>query len=201
MQLSLGKLRQNKRNKTKLWGGFYGWIISSKMKITQSKKAHFLKDFVDLWLCGLWSIISKEDVLVDFAGCFFSFHGRLSVLLTPSASVWSLALFQLHNTVKPAKTKKHWGVNGGPDCFQHTKGLSSLCLGSYLGCEPRLRPRASHASSTGTSASSSTSSSWLWRDQHLNSTVLHNHSLSPKNDNFVIIYSAHDVQNPYTNIN
>lgn len=110
------KTKQKKQNKTLgriLWVNYF----FKNENHTKQKTTHFLKDFVDLWLGGLWSIISKEDVLVDFAGCFFSFHGRLSVLLTPSASVWSLALFQLHNTVKPAKTKKHWGVNGRPWLF------------------------------------------------------------------------------------
>lgn len=125
----------------------------------QQKPTHFLKGFADLWLCGLWSIISKKDVLVDLAGCFFSFLRGLSVLLTPPARVWTLDWFQLHNAIKPAKTKSIWMLTEPLIIFKAVK--KCLCLGSYLGCALRFRPRTSHASSTGTSASSSASSSWL----------------------------------------
>lgn len=96
---------------------------------TKQNTAYFLKDFADLWLCGLCSIISKEDVLVNFTGCFFSFLGRFSVLLTPSASVWSLALFQLHNAVKPAKRKSIWMLTEALILFSALKG----CLASVWG--------------------------------------------------------------------
>lgn len=166
MQLSLGKLRQNKRNKTKLWGGFYGWIISSKMKITQSKKQlTFWRTLLifGLVVCGP-SSVKKMCLLILQAAFFLSTGGFLfSSLLLPAYGAWPCFSF---TTLSNLPRQKNIGVlMGGPDCFQHTKGLSSLCLRSYLSCEPRLRPRASHASSTGTSASSSTSSSWLWRDQ------------------------------------
>lgn len=95
----------------------------------QQKSTHFLKGFADLWLCGFWSIISKKDVLVDLAGCFFSFLMGLSVLLTPPACVWTLACFQLHNAVKPAKTKSIWMLTEPLIIFKAVK----LCLASVWG--------------------------------------------------------------------
>ncbi len=176
-----------------------GVLFVQKRKALEAKSAYFLKDFADLWLCGLWSIISKEDVLVYFAGCFFSFLGRLSVLLTPSARVSSLALFQLHNTVKPAKTKNIEMLMEALIVFNTLK----RCLASVWG----LTWAVNHVS--GRERPMPPQPAPPQAPQHpahdceeispLNSTLLH--SLSPKNDTFVIIYSAHDVQNPYTNIN
>lgn len=110
-------------------------------------KAHFLEGFADLWLCGLWPIVCKKYMLVDLAHCLFS--------------VRTLAWFQLHHAVKPGTAKQ---VNGKLDCWYER----CQRLWSYLGCGPRLSPRAFHASWTGIS---SASSSWLW--PYTNHWIIH----------------------------
>lgn len=141
---------------------------------TKQNTAYFLKDFADLWLCGLWPIISKEDVLVDFAGCFFSSLGRLSVRLTPSASVWSLALFQLHNAVKPAKTKNTGMLMEALTVFSTLKS----CLASVWGLTWAVDHVLDRGHPTPPHPAPPRAPQHPAHDCEEISTVLHNHSLS-----------------------
>ncbi len=202
MQLSLGKLRQNKRNKTKLWGGFYGWIISSKMKITQSKKqltfwrTLLIFGFV---VCGP-SSVKKMCLLILQAAFFLSTGGFLfSSLLLPAYGAWPCFSF---TTLSNLPRQKNIGVlmealivfNTLKGCLASVWGLT-WAVNHVSDREHPMPPQPAPPQAPQHPAHDCEEIS------NLNSTVLHNHSLSPKNDNFVIIYSAHDVQNPYTNIN